>query len=285
MVTKRTLRERMPPATPGLGLVLSGGGSRGIAHIGVLRALREHGISPEFVAGTSAGAVVGALYAAGYPPAAMLEFFETTNPFRFTNVALGKPGIWDSTKSGPDFRSYFPRDTFAALKRRLLVVATDLLRGEPRIFDSGPLVLPLLASASVPMVFAPVEIGGRLYSDGGIVDNFPVRLLERRCAVRLGVYVSPLRDVKATELATSLTVLERALDVGMFNKSRALFDRCDVLIQPRELEHFGMFDTKRLGEIEAVGYREAMRLMPEIERAVAAGGKAGARVQMKPSGA
>ncbi|MBA3850348.1 MAG: hypothetical protein C0502_10205 [Opitutus sp.] len=288
VAAKQTARKKLPKATTGVGLVLSGGGARGIAHIGVIRALLEHGVVPEAVAGASAGATVGALYAAGYTPAEMLEFFHVIDPYRLKSVAFGKPGIWDSEKYVPDFRRYFPRDDFASLKRRLFVVATDLLRGEARVFDSGPLVRTLLASSCVPMVFAPMEIDGRLYGDGGIVDNFPVQLLEGRCGVILGVHVNPLREIQGNELGTSLAVLERALDVGMFNKSRANFGRCDVVILPLELANYGMFDTKRLGEIEKTGYREAKRRMAEILRVVAAHGEGRAApqpAQTKSSGA
>ena len=274
----------MSAATRGVGIVLSGGGARGMAHIGVFRALMEHGISPELVAGASAGATVGALYAAGYPPKAMLEFFRATDPYRFTSVAFGKPGIWDPEKVIPEFRRYFPRDDFSALKRRLSFVATDLLRGEARIFDSGPLVRPLIASSCVPMIFSPMAIDGRLYGDGGIVDNFPVNLLEGRCEVIIGVHVSPLREIPASELGTSVAVLERALDVGMFNKSRADFGRCDVLILPAELTGYSMFDSKRIDEIEAAGYREAMRRMPAILRAIKTVRRQEAPAQMNPTG-
>ena len=82
--------------TSGVGIVLSGGGTRGLAHVGVLRALEEHGIRPERVAGTSSGAIVGALYAAGYDPPAMLEFFIRKNPFRLSKVAFTGPGIIDT---------------------------------------------------------------------------------------------------------------------------------------------------------------------------------------------
>ncbi len=288
----RELRARSAGRVPTIGLVLSGGGSRGIAHIGVIRALLEHGIDPHWVAGTSAGAIVGALFAHGYTPAEMLGFFRVTNPYRLTNVAFGKPGIWDSEKYVPAFRRYFPHDSFEGLKRRLRIVATDLLAGEPRIFESGPLVLPVLASSSVPMVFSPVAIEGRLYGDGGIIDNFPVQLLEDRCDAIIGVHVSPLHEVKVDELGTSLAVLERALDVGMFNKSRANFARCDAVVLPQDVAQYGMFETKKFPEIEVAGYDEAKRQMPEVLRALRAKGvrplarrKREAAGQTKPTGA
>lgn len=251
-----------------LGIVLSGGGSRGLAHVGVLRALLEHGIEPDCVAGVSAGALVGALYAAGYSPAKMLEFFTTTDPFRLTSFALAKPGIWDTEKYVPAFRAWFPEDSFASLRRGLRILATDLQSGEGRVFDEGPLILPLLASSSVPMVFAPTEIGGRWYGDGGIIDNFPARLLADRCERLLGVHASPLREVKPSELGNSLAVLERALEVGMFARAKEDFARCDLVIRPDGIRGFSMFETKRLAEIEELGYASAMRQLPEIEQAL-----------------
>lgn len=253
-MTQKDSPAATPVAPKGLGIVLSGGGSRGVAHIGVLRALLERGIEPAYVAGASAGALVGALYAAGYSPAQMLDVFRVTEPLRLKNVAFGKPGLLDSAKYLPAFGKYFPADSFEALRRKLFIVATDLLSGEPHVFSSGPVVAPMIASASVPMVYSPMEIDGRWYGDGGIVDNFPVGVIRERCAYVIGVHVSPLRQLTHEDLGTSLAVLERALEIGMFRKSHADFARCDVVIQPENLAQFTMFDTKRLAEIEAAGY-------------------------------
>jgi len=269
-VTQPNSSAAVPVAPQGLGIVLSGGGSRGVAHIGVLRALLEHGIEPEYVAGASAGALVGALYAAGYSPAEMLEVFRVTEPLRLKNVAFGKPGLLDSAKYLPAFGKYFPADSFEALRRKLFIVATDLLSGYPRVFSSGPVVAPMIASASVPMVYSPMEIDGRWYGDGGIVDNFPVGVIREQCAYVIGVHVSPLRQLAPEDLGTSLAVLERALEIGMFRKSHADFTRCDVVIQPTDLAQFTMFDTKRLAEIEAAGYAAGKVHAAKIAAATAA---------------
>jgi NTE family protein len=249
-----------------LGLVLSGGGVRGVAHVGVLRALMEHGIQPDCVAGVSAGAIVGALYAAGHSARDMLGFFQNVHPLNLTHFAFAKPGFMDTQKLVPLFAEYFPENSFAVLKKKLWVLATDMLNGRPVVFEEGELILPLLASASVPMVYSPTEINGRWYSDGGIADNFPVGLLRNRCERILGVHISPLRTVEITELGTSLDVLERAMDVGMFLQSQAKFPLCDLVIQPQGLDGFRMFETKRIRDIEEAGYAAAMTQMREIER-------------------
>lgn len=256
------------PAGGAVGIVLSGGGSRGIAHIGVLRALDEHGIRPDCVAGSSAGAIVGALYAAGYSPEEMLKFFETKNPFHLSKLTFAKPGFIDSAKVVADFEEYFPDNAFEALGHELRVVATDIVSGREVVFDRGPLIPAVLASSSVPLVFTPIEIDGRTYADGGIVNNFPVEHLERRCRVILGVYASPLRGILPSELTSSLAVLKRALEVGMFQASQAKFRRCDVVLCPERLCRFGSFEKKHLEAIEAVGYDAAVQRLADIERAV-----------------
>ena len=96
-----------------LGIVLSGGGSRGLAHAGVLRALIENGIEPDCISGTSAGALVGALHASGRCSEEILRFFDDANPFRLSRVALRKPGVIDSEKLVGAFESWFPEDSFA----------------------------------------------------------------------------------------------------------------------------------------------------------------------------
>lgn len=250
-----------------LGLVLSGGGARGLAHVGVLRALGERGIRPTCVAGTSAGALVGALYGAGHSSEAMIDFFREKSPFRLSKVSLTKPGIIDMEKVFADFEEYFPDDSFEALDPRLSVVTTDILKGERVVFDSGPLIRAVLASCSVPVVFAPVEMGDRFLADGGIVDNFPVGEVLGRCDIVLGVYVNPPRQIDEPNLTSSLAVLQRAAEIGSYTLSRQSFDDCDFLICPESLTEYGIFDMKPLEKIEAIGYAAALE---EID-ALAAG--------------
>jgi len=256
-----------------IGLVLSGGGSRGLAHAGVLRALVEHGFAPDVVSGTSAGALVGALHLAGHDSAAILDFFERTSPFRLSHLArFGKPGWIDTEKIEADFRAYFPDDSFAALAGELYVTATDLIGARLAVFSSGPLIRPLLASASIPMLFTPTPLDGTLYADGGILDNFPTRPLAGRCRVTLGVYASPLHRVEAKSLDNSLAVTQRAVEIGMYLASSRRFRHVDLLLCPQELDGFSTLDPKRHREILDIGYRAARERIAEIAALVEGAG-------------
>src|SRR5690606_12969203 len=163
------------------GLCLSGGGVRGLAHVGVIQAMQERGMEASVVSGTSAGAIVGALYAQGMTPDEMLDFFYHTEIFRWSNYTWFKPGLIDTDKFYGIFKKHMPEDDFESLSKELFVVTTDILHGKPRVFSEGPLIKPVLASAAFPVVLSPVEIEGVLYSDGGIVNNFPIELIRDKC--------------------------------------------------------------------------------------------------------
>jgi NTE family protein len=251
-----------------LGLVLSGGGARGIAHIGVVDALRSHGLEPDAISGSSSGAIVGALAAAGHSTETMLGFFHKASPFRLSAVTMRKPGILDTAKVVDSFREYFPEDSFEALKVRLFLTATDVLNARLKIFESGPLISAILASCSMPMVFTPTEVDGRWYVDGGVINNFPIEPLRGRCDVVVGHYASPLRSVKRADLSGVLAVSERALEVGMHFTSKQKFHECDVLVSCPQLNDYGLFDTRHHREIFEAGRRATLDAMDSIQRAM-----------------
>lgn len=247
-----------------LGIVLSGGGVRGIAHIGVLQALEEYNIRPDIVAGSSAGAIIGALYAGGCSTTQMLEFWEKTNPFQLSFFALGKPGFIDTDKIVSIFEAYFPDDAFEALPRQLFVTATDIANARLKIFNSGPLIRPVLASAAFPGVFSPILIDDVLYADGGIANNFPVEPLLGKCEVVLGVYVNPVQPIDPLNLNSTLEVTQRAFSLSLHFDSIVKFDSCDWVIAPEKLSNFGTFEVGRAEEIFEIGYFETCKHMDQI---------------------
>ena len=149
------------------GIVLSGGGVKGVAHIGFLQALREHGLAPKYVAGTSAGALVGALYAADYSAKDMVDFFKATPLISWYFYSTSKPGLLDSEKYRSYFEKYFPKNSFESLSKKLYIATTDIEKGTSVIHHKGELLDPLIASCCVPLVFTPVKINGVFHSDGG----------------------------------------------------------------------------------------------------------------------
>lgn len=244
-----------------VGLVLSGGGFRGIAHIGVLKALDEFGFQITHIAGTSAGAVIGGLYAGGLNWKQILEFIKEVNIFSLNNYAVGKPGFVDTEKLYDDFLVFFPDDNFESLKIPLYITATDILEGSLKVFKKGELIRPILASAAFPGVFTPVEIADSYYVDGGALNNFPVDLIKDHCKHIIGVYVNPFLKVEIDQLKRSYNVLERAYQIRSAKDSLPKFRDCTLVISPKDLINHRTFSTKDMDTVFNLGYDAAIKAL------------------------
>ncbi|WP_297693785.1 patatin-like phospholipase family protein [uncultured Eudoraea sp.] len=241
-----------------IGLVLSGGGFRGIAHIGVLKALDEFGFEITHIAGTSAGAVIGALYAGGLDWKQILEFIKEVNIFSLNNYAVGKPGFVDTEKLYDDFLVFFPDDNFESLKIPLYITATDILEGSLKVFTKGELIRPILASAAFPGVFTPVKIADSYYVDGGALNNFPVDLIKEHCKHIIGVYVNPFLKLEIDQLKRSYNVLERAYQIRAAKDSLPKFGDCTLVISPKDLINHRTFSIKDMDTVFNLGYEAAI---------------------------
>ncbi|MDH4091386.1 MAG: patatin-like phospholipase family protein, partial [Cyclobacteriaceae bacterium] len=146
-----------------VGVVLSGGGARGISHIGVLKALQELEVPIHCVSGTSVGAIIGALYANGYAPDKILEIVLTAPVFRTMRPAWTVKGLLSLGGLQDVLLKYIPHNNFESLGLPLTVAATDIAEGKSTYFSTGELISTLLASCCVPAVFDPVEVNGALY--------------------------------------------------------------------------------------------------------------------------
>lgn len=246
-----------------LGLVLSGGGARGAAHIGALKALEEYGILPTHIAGTSVGAIVGALYAAGISWEETLHFFKTITIFGASRYAFNKPGFIDTEKFYDDLKVYFPSDNFKALEKALFITATNILTGNLKIFSKGQLIKPVISSASFPGVFTPTEINGSFYVDGGVLNNFPVEPLKNHCDKIIGVFVNPLEKIEIKDLKHSYTVIDRAFKIRDAKESMAKFSDCDLVIYPKDLVKYSIFGMNNIDAIFNLGYNAAVKSIKE----------------------
>ena len=244
-----------------IGLVLSGGGIRGVAHIGTLKALEEYDIKITHISGTSAGAIVGSLYAAGHKWQDILEFFKTVPLFSYRRYASNKPGFIDTSKFHKDLIPFFNQDNFDALKLDLYITATNLISGALEIFSAGELIKAILASSAVPGVFSPILMNNSAYIDGGILNNFPVEPLQKKCTKIIGSYVNPLEEITINDIKHSYQVLNRAYNIGFNNQCISKFNLCDFVIYPSKLNKFGIFSMKNIGAIFNIGYEEAVKVI------------------------
>lgn len=256
----------MDTQSPKLGLVLSGGGAKGIAHLGVLKCLEEQGIKADIIAGTSAGAIVASLYCAGLDVEEILQFFIESKPFSW-KFARAHAGLIDSAKLYPLLNRYITDDNFDCLNTELRIVATNLLSGKEEIFTQGSVINAVLASASYPLIFSPMVIDGQIYADGGIVNHFPVSTIEYDCDRLIGVYVSPIKQVDATEMSSIKNVILRALSLQGSGAELEKLAQCDVQIYPERLLDYNTFDTDEISlrEIFAIGYQAAMAQVPNLQ--------------------
>lgn len=247
-----------------IGLVLSGGGVRGMAHIGLIQAMEEHNISADTISGSSVGALVGALYANGNSVQDMLSFFKETPLFRYNFLTILKPGFINTDRYVKIFKGYFPEDTFESLERKLFVVTTNLQKGEQRYFSEGELIRPLLASAALPPVFSPVEMEDQLFADGGIMNNFPLEPVQEKVDFIIGSNVSMVSELSKNALKNSLQITGRVTSLMIYAINRQKLESCDLLMGFKALEKIGVLDRKGIEKAYLLGYEHANRVLDSV---------------------
>ena len=238
-----------------LGLALSGGGARGIAHLGVLAALDELQLPVGELAGVSSGAIAGVFYAAGFPPREILRLLLATNLFSLTRPAFSRHGLLHLDAVAQLIaRQLGAKVNFEDLNVPLTLVATDLLAGESVYFNSGPLLAPLLASSAVPIVYRPVEYQGRQLVDGGLLNNLPVEPLLAKPALRVvGVNCNPTHTEE--HIPNFRRLVERTLHLAINANTASRKAQCALLLEPPELRHHRPLGYKRGAELFDIGYR------------------------------
>jgi len=242
-----------------IGLALSGGGVKGLCHAGVLKALEEVGIKPDIISGVSSGSLVGALYSDGYTPDEIAVCFEEISFRNMTEIRLPHGGFFKTDI----FRKFLTKKlharTFEELSIPLRVVATDMDKGQSVTFQNGPLIDPIVASCTFPVLFIPKIINGTHYVDGGVLKNFPVSIIRQDCEKVIGINASPL---VAEEYKQSIIHVAMRTYNFMF-KANILHDKelCDILIEPVDMGNYETFDVDKGREIFELGYRSAKQLL------------------------
>ena len=259
---------RAAPRKPRVALALGGGAARGFAHIGVIKALETSGIGVDVVVGTSAGSVVGALYAAGHGPFELQKLAIQLDEAAVTDWSLFDRGLIKGEALERFINTHVGGRPIEGLRRRFAAVATDLQSGEPIVFQRGNTGTAVRASSSIPGVFPPVTIGGREYVDGGLVAPIPVRAA-RGLGADLVIAVDISGRPSGKTKAGSLDVLLDTISImgGALGKTELAV--ADVLIRP-ELRGLPATNFQQRHEAILEGEKAGFAAIPRVREAIAA---------------
>ena len=243
------------------GLVLSGGAAKGYAHLGVLQAFFERGWQFDCVAGTSIGAIIGALLAEGREPADIKNIFDREKNINLLRFSWQTSGILSQSGLRRALTRHLKARRFEELCLPLFVSTTDLNSGKNQVFNSGELIPALLASSAIPLLFEPVNMGNRLFIDGGITCNLPAHLIRPRCSRLVGVNVNPVHE--SGESDSWLQSLERVLNIAIQSNIEPEIGLCDVYIVPEGMQEFHLFSLGMGDRMFDAGYNSALRQLDQ----------------------
>ncbi|MGQ8820783.1 patatin-like phospholipase family protein [Bibersteinia trehalosi] len=263
------METRVKMVNKTIGLALSGGGHKGLAHAGVLKFLQEQQIDIQIISGTSVGAIVGSLYALGKSPDEILAFFRSVNLFNVNHLSLVKSGLFNADKFMVYLDNIFGEMCLGDLAKELYISATNMETGRSKIFGRHTKIKEaVVASCAFPGIFSPVKVEGEIYSDGGILNNFPVNVIQGRCDYLIGVNLDRGADYKsANEFALLPQVAWRAIDIMMAQNAAMQNRLCDWLINPEKIVQYNTFEIsdKRQQEIFQIGYQAAKREFHKVK--------------------
>ncbi len=263
-----------------IGLALGGGAARGLAHVGVLQVLLKEGIPVDMIAGTSAGAIVGAAYAWSQDTDRMMRDALDANWKKMAPLidpSLPRSGFLKGKKIRDLIATYIGGDIgFKELKIPFACVATDIDTGEEVVIDSGSVLDALRATISIPGIFTVVKHGERYVVDGGLTTPVPVDVVRRMGAdFIIAVNVNPdvtgrmgkayRQRVEAHREPNLIQVIMQSIYITTYSVSRANLEKSDIVIEP-DLAHIGAADFQKAPEIIRRGLEAAEKALPEIKR-------------------
>ncbi|MFC1596019.1 patatin-like phospholipase family protein [Candidatus Margulisiibacteriota bacterium] len=248
-----------------VGLALGGGAARGFAHIGVLNVLREHNIPINMVAGTSAGSIVGALYAAGEPLSEIERTAKKLSIFDVMHPSFSFKGLSDSSVISKILRPYLKNKKFSDLKIPFAAIATELATGKEVVIRKGPVMLAVQASSSYPIIYTPTKINNKVYIDGGFTRNVPVIPLKKMGADFI-IAVDVIPDiVMEEEPQDAIGIMNIAQDVLLRRSYLQDIEAADVVIKPIRKQVMA-FEIKDQEKLIKLGEKAAREKISEIKR-------------------
>lgn len=236
-----------------LGLALSGGATRGLAHIGVLQALEDNGITPDYLSGTSIGAFAAALYAFGVPLQEIRSVGQGMTPLNVSKLKLSRFAMFSNEEMGRLIQSKIGKARIEESPIPLAIITVDIGTGAKVVMRQGEVAPAVMASNAVPGIYRPIYIDGRMLVDGGIAEDVPISPLRPMGAdFIVAVNLSAERLYRRPE--NIIDIILNAIDIAIDEDTKAQVQSADVLIEPR-LSHFPRMDVNKIDELIAEGYR------------------------------
>lgn len=249
---------------PKIGLALGGGAARGFAHIGVIKMLESQGIVPDYIVGTSAGAVVGSLYASGHDAFAMQKIAQQLDEKIFADWTLGGRGFLKGEALQEFINQYLNMRPLEKLNKPFAVVATDLNTGERVVFRTGDSGLAVRASTAVPGVFQPTQFGGKSYVDGGLSSPIPVQAARDMGAdFVIAVDISARPEGQPVDSLTAILWQTTTIMGGVIGANE--LKGADIVIRPR-LPYVKSWDFAARNDAMLEGERAALAALPKIRQ-------------------
>ncbi|MCM1110161.1 MAG: patatin-like phospholipase family protein [Clostridium sp.] len=245
-----------------LGVALGGGGARGFAHAGALRAMEQCGLRPDVIAGVSAGAIIACMYSAGISPEKILTLFDGESFGSFCEWHIPRGGLLTLEGFKGFLRRSIPFENLEDLPIPVVLGATDLDAGTTVHFRSGPIADRVAASCSIPIVFQPQEIDGRRYVDGGVLHNLPAQPIRDDCRYLIGINVSPLRQRRVNNSLFDTAM--RSYELVTKTNSRPDIALCDLVARMDDIADYNVFNLREARRVFQVGY---MTMMDELRGA------------------
>ncbi|WP_066289459.1 patatin-like phospholipase family protein [Bacillus sp. FJAT-29937] len=251
---------------PKIGLALGSGGARGFAHLGAIKVLKEEGIPIDFIAGSSMGAMVGCFYGAGLD---INRLYKLATAFRrkyYLDFTVPKMGFIAGKKVKELIRIFTHGKHLEQLELPVKVVATDLMTGEKVIFDKGPIADAVRASISIPGIFVPEKLNGRLLVDGGVVDRVPVSVVKEMGAdIVIAIDVSHVKT--NAEITSIYDVIMQSLDILQMELVTHREIVSDFMIKPR-VEMYSARAFTNIEDIIRIGEEETRKHIKQIKEII-----------------
>ncbi len=241
------------------GLVLSGGGTRGFAHLGVIAALFDKGIKPDVICGTSAGAIAGAFIAAGKSPHQILETFKKGSFFNFTKLQIPRDGLMKLDGLKEIIKKEIPAKNIEELDIPFYVAISNLNTGTIEYRNSGLLGETVLASSSIPILFAPVKMDGNLFVDGGLLDNIPVEPIKHDCEEIIVSNISPINPTE--KIKNLIEIVTRTFYMSVNANMRQVQKYTTHYIEPEGIHTYEILSRTHADELYELGYKSTMNIL------------------------